>query len=124
MKAFSDQPEYFTTGMFPLQTVMKELHLRNVHLYPRLVPYIQFIHSEDVFDKGCRFHQRIQEDLERRRADIVELHQPLSPTMMDVHTSIVECMIGTLSELKRSNTSVWFPRIADGAERVLIQLIA
>ncbi|KAF8342893.1 uncharacterized protein EI90DRAFT_3030592 [Cantharellus anzutake] len=72
--------------MFPLQTVMKELHLRNVHLYPR-------------------FHQRIQDDLQRRRADTVELYQQLSPTMMDIHTAIVECMNGTLSELKRSNMS-------------------
>ncbi|KAF9512918.1 hypothetical protein BS47DRAFT_1461767 [Hydnum rufescens UP504] len=85
LKAFSDQPEYFTAGMFPLQTIMKELRLRNVHIYPR-------------------FHTFVLEDLERRKADIIELHQGLNSSMRDIHDAIVQCMNGTLSELKRSNT--------------------
>ena len=35
LKAFSDQPEHITSGMSPLRTIMKELHLRTVHIYPR-----------------------------------------------------------------------------------------
>lgn len=35
LKAFSDQPEYITSGISPLRKVLKELQLRNVHIYPR-----------------------------------------------------------------------------------------
>ena len=35
LKAFSDQPEHITSGMSPLRTIMKELQLRTVHIYPR-----------------------------------------------------------------------------------------
>jgi DNA excision repair protein ERCC-4 len=35
LKAFSDQPEYITSGMSPLKAIMKELHIRKVHIYPR-----------------------------------------------------------------------------------------
>ena len=37
LKAFSDQPEHITSGMSPLRTIMKELQLRTVHIYPRYV---------------------------------------------------------------------------------------
>lgn len=37
LKAFSDQPEHITSGMSPLRTIMKELQLRTVHIYPRSV---------------------------------------------------------------------------------------
>jgi DNA excision repair protein ERCC-4 len=37
LKAFSDQPEFITSGMSPLKNIMKELQLRTVHIYPRLV---------------------------------------------------------------------------------------
>lgn len=35
LKAFSDQPERITSGLSPLRTIMKELQLRTVHIYPR-----------------------------------------------------------------------------------------
>jgi DNA excision repair protein ERCC-4 len=38
LKAFTDQPEHITNGMQPLKNVMKELQIRNVHIYPRFVP--------------------------------------------------------------------------------------
>jgi hypothetical protein len=37
LKAFSDEPEYLTVGFSPLKDVMKELQVRNVHIYPRSV---------------------------------------------------------------------------------------
>jgi len=48
----------------------------------------------------------INQSLERRRADVVELSQPLSDSMSDIHGAIIQCMTTTLSELKRSNTDV------------------
>jgi len=37
LKAFSDQPEHIMNGLSPLKNIMKELRLRNVHIYPRWV---------------------------------------------------------------------------------------
>lgn len=45
--------------------------------------------------------------LERRRADVIELFQPLTELMSDIHGALVQCITSTLNELKRSNTSVW-----------------
>lgn len=87
LKAFSDQPEHITSGMSPLKNIMKELQLRKVHIYPR-------------------FHEEVKGSLERRRADVVELYQPLTEPMKDIHGAIVQCMTTTLAELKRSNTTV------------------
>ncbi|KAF9221255.1 hypothetical protein BS17DRAFT_270634 [Gyrodon lividus] len=87
LKAFSDQPEYITSGMSPLKNIMKELHLRTVHIYPR-------------------FHQSIKDALENRRADVIELYQRLTEPMEAIHHAIVQCMTTTLSELKRSHTSI------------------
>ncbi|TFK81000.1 hypothetical protein K466DRAFT_502913 [Polyporus arcularius HHB13444] len=85
LKAFSDQPEHITSGLSPLRTVMKELQLRTVHIYPR-------------------FHADIKESLDRKTPDIVELHQEMTEAMSEIHNAIVQCMSTTLSELKRANT--------------------
>ncbi|KAI0699621.1 hypothetical protein C8T65DRAFT_659230 [Cerioporus squamosus] len=85
LKAFSDQPEHITSGLSPLRTVMKELQLRTVHIYPR-------------------FHADIKESLDRKTPDIVELHQDMTESMSEIHHAIVQCMTTTLSELKRANT--------------------
>lgn len=52
------------------------------------------------------FHEEIKKSLERRRADVVELSQDLTEPMQDIHNAILQCMTITLSELKRSNTTV------------------
>ncbi|KAH9487436.1 DNA repair protein rad16 [Psilocybe cubensis] len=87
IKAFTDQPEHITSGLSPLKNIMKELQIRNVHIYPR-------------------FHEELKKCLERRRADVVELSQHLTEPMADIHHAIIECMNSTLSELKRSNTNL------------------
>ena len=53
-----------------------------------------------------RFHEEVQQALERRKADVIELAQPMSESMSDIHEAIVNCMNATLNELKRSNTTV------------------
>ena len=73
--------------MSPLKNIMKELQLRKVHIYPR-------------------FHEEVKASLERRKADVVELYQPLTESMKDIHGAIVQCMTTTLGELKRSNATV------------------
>ncbi|KAG8906750.1 hypothetical protein FRB99_006241 [Tulasnella sp. 403] len=87
VKAFSDQPEQFTQGMYPLKAVMTELQLRDTHMYPR-------------------FHEEVQTSLGRRKADVVELYVPMTSKMRDIHQGIVICITATLAELKRSNSTL------------------
>ena len=58
------------------------------------------------FDIGCSFHEAVKESLERKRADVVELYQPMTESMKEIHGGLVQCMSTTLAELKRSNTMV------------------
>lgn len=51
------------------------------------------------------FHEKVHESLGQRRADVIELYQPLSPLMASVQGAIIECMEATLAELRRSNTT-------------------
>jgi len=87
LKAFTDQPEQFTYGLAPLQTVMTQLRLRNVYVWPR-------------------FHADVQSNLAKRKADVVELHQDLTESMDDIQTSILQCLELTIAEVKRSNTGM------------------
>ncbi|PWN88390.1 DNA repair protein [Acaromyces ingoldii] len=87
IKAFSDEPEHFAGGLSPLQTVLGQLHMRRVELWPR-------------------FHKNIIRDLGKRRADVIELHQPLSRSMRNIQNAIVECLDATLGELKRGSSTI------------------
>ncbi|WFD32413.1 DNA repair protein RAD16 [Malassezia sp. CBS 17886] len=82
VKAFSERADVLATSQSMLQTVMGQLHLRNVDIWPR-------------------FHEQIQGDLGHRRADVIELHQPLSPAMAAVQGAIVACLDATLAEIRR-----------------------
>ncbi|GAA5899699.1 ssDNA endodeoxyribonuclease RAD1 [Sporobolomyces salmoneus] len=84
LKAFSDQPEAFTFGLSPLQTTLMQLKIREVTIYPR-------------------FHEAVDNDLKKRKADVIEFYQPLTPAMMEIQNAIIDCMEATLSEIKRSN---------------------
>ncbi|KAI0797280.1 hypothetical protein BC629DRAFT_1581635 [Irpex lacteus] len=86
LKAFSDQPEHITSGLSPLHTILKELQLRTVHIYPR-------------------FHQDISDCLGRDRS-VLQLTIDMTEYMAEIHNAIVQCMSTTLSELKRSNTTL------------------
>ncbi|CAO1633576.1 unnamed protein product [Parajaminaea phylloscopi] len=87
LKAFSDNAEAFAIGISPLQTVLGKLRVRKVELWPR-------------------FHKSVIRDLGERKADVVELHQPLSRSMRIIQTAVVECLDATLGELKRSVSSI------------------
>jgi hypothetical protein len=58
------------------------------------------------FDSCFSFHQVVKDSLERKRADVVELYQPMTESMKEIHGGLVQCMSMTLAELKRSNTTV------------------
>ncbi|KAL0961548.1 hypothetical protein HGRIS_006487 [Hohenbuehelia grisea] len=87
LKAFTDEPEHITSGFAPLNSIMKELQLKRVHIY-------------------ARFQADVQDSLKRRRADYVEVSPGMTKAMEDIHHAVIECMTLTLAELKRSNTAI------------------
>jgi DNA excision repair protein ERCC-4 len=64
--------------------------------------------SNCSFDSCSSFHQAVKDSLERKRADVVEMYQPMTESMKEIHGGLVQCMSMTLAELKRSNTTVGF----------------
>jgi len=58
------------------------------------------------FDSCLSFHQAVKDSLERKRADVIELYQPMTESMKEIHSGLVQCMSTTLAELKRSHTTV------------------
>lgn len=87
IKAFSDQPQQFVTGFAPLQSTLKSLFLRKVHLWPR-------------------FQVLVAENLSQTNNDVIELRQPLTESLEIIQQSLCQCMDETLSELRRSNPTI------------------
>lgn len=85
LKAFSDNPEPFTRGFSPLDTMVKNLFLRKVSIWPR-------------------FQLTVKKSLEgRKTAEVVELEIPMSDSMEEIQQAIMECVEVSISELKKSN---------------------
>lgn len=88
LKAFSDNPEPFTTGFSPLQTMMRNLFLRNPILYPR-------------------FHVTVAKSLEgRKKAEVIELEVPMTDSMRAIQQAVMECVEVSISDLKKANTGL------------------
>lgn len=88
LKAFSDQPEPFTSGYQPLTGIMKNLFLRKPVLYPR-------------------FHVTVAKSLEgRRKAEVIELEVPMTDAMRDIQNAVMECVEVSILELKKANTGL------------------
>ena len=88
LKAFSDNPEPFVTGFNPLHTMMRNLFLRNVSLWPR-------------------FQMTVTQALEgKKKAEVIELEVPMSDSMRDIQQAIMECVEVSIGELKKSNTGL------------------
>ncbi|PWN35969.1 uncharacterized protein FA14DRAFT_146072 [Meira miltonrushii] len=87
LKAFSDSPDHFGVGLSPLQTVLTQLKVRRVELWPR-------------------FHKDIIRDLGKKKSDVIELHQDLSRSMREIQSGIYVCLDAVLNELKKNTGSV------------------
>lgn len=88
MKAFSENPEPFTTGFSPLATMMRNLFLRKPTLWPR-------------------FHLTVAKSLEgRKKAEVIELEVPMTDAMRDIQNAIMECVEVSIGELKKANTGL------------------
>lgn len=85
LKAFSDQPEPFTSGFQPLSNILRNLFLRKPVLYPR-------------------FHVTVAKSLEgKRKAEVIELEVPMTEAMRDIQNAVMECVEVSISELKKGN---------------------
>lgn len=88
LKAFSDQPEPFTTGFQPLTTILRNLFLKKPILYPR-------------------FHITVAKSLEgKRKAEVIELEVPMSDAMRDIQNAILECVEVSITELRKGNSGL------------------
>ncbi|KAK5129037.1 hypothetical protein LTR85_000370 [Meristemomyces frigidus] len=88
LKAFSDQPEPFTSGFQPLTTILRNLFLRKPVLYPR-------------------FHVTVAKSLEgKRKAEVIELEVPMTDAMRDIQNAVLECVEVSIMELKKANTGI------------------
>ena len=88
LKAFSDNPEPFTTGFAPLASMMRNLFLRKPSLWPR-------------------FHVTVAKSLEGRKiAEVIELEVPLTDSMKDIQNAILECVEVSISELRKADTGL------------------
>ncbi|KAL6361464.1 hypothetical protein LRP88_04932 [Fusarium phalaenopsidis] len=74
LKAFSDNPDPFTTGFSPLATMMRNLFLRKASLWPR-------------------FHVTVAQSLEgKKKAEVIELEVPMTDSMREIQNAIMECV--------------------------------
>ena len=90
LKAVSDNPEPFTAGFAPLQTMMRNLFLSSASLYPR-------------------FQMEVASSLEgRRKAEVIELEVPMTDSMQTIQTAVMECIEVSLSDLKKNNSGLEF----------------
>lgn len=88
LKAFSDNPDPFTTGFSPLATMMRNLFLRKVSLWPR-------------------FHVTVAQSLEgKKKAEVIELEVPMTDAMKDIQQAIMECVEVSIHELKKGNSGL------------------
>ncbi|OIW30996.1 DNA repair protein [Coniochaeta ligniaria NRRL 30616] len=88
LKAFSDNPDPFTIGFSPLASMMRNLFLRKVSLWPR-------------------FHMTVAQSLEgKKKAEVIELEVPMTDAMKEIQTAIMECVEISIQELKKSNTGL------------------
>ncbi|WVR04063.1 hypothetical protein IAU60_001062 [Kwoniella sp. DSM 27419] len=84
-KAFSDEPEMFSHGLSPLKDMLVNLNMNSVMIWPR-------------------FNEDVKSALASRRADVVEMYQPMTDLMRQCQDSITECMEAMLVELKRDHS--------------------
>ncbi|KAI4233380.1 MAG: hypothetical protein L6R40_007106 [Gallowayella cf. fulva] len=88
LKAFSDNPEPFTTGFAPLTSMMRNLFLRKPSLWPR-------------------FHVTVAKSLEgRKKAEVIELEVPMTDGMKDIQNAVLECVEVSIGELRKADTGI------------------
>jgi len=84
IKAFSASPVSFAVGFCQVERVMKNLFVRNLHLWPR-------------------FQKTVSSSLATCQPEVVELHLQMSQKMKEIQTALLELISFTVKEVKRLN---------------------
>ncbi|KAL1410200.1 DNA repair protein RAD16 [Vanrija albida] len=84
-KAFSDEPEVFAHGLSPMKDMLINLNMNEVMIWPR-------------------YNEAVKTALASRKADVVEMYQPMTDLMRRCQDAITECMEAMLVELKRDHS--------------------
>ena len=79
VKAFSDAPDALMSGFGKVDKILKALFVRRLYIYPR-------------------FHELVADELERTPPVVEELHQTLSPKMIEIQASIAAAVKVSLSK--------------------------
>jgi len=87
IKAFSSSPVSFSQGFCQVERVMKNLFIKNLHLWPR-------------------FHSTVATVLSANQPEVIEIQLELTPQMQDVQTAVLELVTFTLKEIKRLNPNL------------------
>uniref|UniRef100_A0A7S3A8B9 DNA repair endonuclease XPF n=1 Tax=Rhodosorus marinus TaxID=101924 RepID=A0A7S3A8B9_9RHOD len=87
IKAFTEEPEALRKGFHNCEKIMRSLYVKRLFLWPR-------------------FHEVVQDVLDTRPADVVELTQPMTTSMLAIQQSILDATAFCLGELKRANRNV------------------
>jgi len=88
LKAFSDNPDAFTTGFAPLATMMRNLFLKKASLWPR-------------------FHVSVAASLEgKKKAEVIELEVPMTGMMKTIQAAVLECVEASIQELRKGNSEL------------------
>jgi DNA excision repair protein ERCC-4 len=83
VKAFSDAPASLVSGFAKVDKILKALFVRRIYIYPR-------------------FHDVVSQELERTPPMVEELHQSLSPKMIEIQAAIAAAVKACIRELKKS----------------------
>ncbi|KAK6351668.1 hypothetical protein TWF718_004821 [Orbilia javanica] len=84
VKAFSENPESLSSGFSTLSMVMRNLFLQKTSLWPR-------------------YHVRVAQSLEARKAEVVELEISMTPAMQSIQNAVLQCIEISISELRKAN---------------------
>ncbi|XP_067940191.1 DNA repair endonuclease XPF-like [Watersipora subatra] len=87
IKAFSDNPVAFTDGFCKIETIMRNLYLRKLFLYPR-------------------FHVSVKDSLEKSEPEVIELGVPTSAAMKGCQMALLELINLCIKELRMCNSSL------------------
>ncbi|KAF3916020.1 hypothetical protein AA313_de0200891 [Arthrobotrys entomopaga] len=84
IKAFSENPDALSSGFSPLATIMRNLFIQKSSLWPR-------------------YHIRVAQSLEVRKADVIELEVSMTSAMQAIQNAALQCIEISISELRKGN---------------------
>ncbi|GLI60025.1 hypothetical protein VaNZ11_002090, partial [Volvox africanus] len=87
VRAVSDAPVAFNQGFNKVEKVMKALHVRRLHLWPR-------------------FQEHVRQCLDEHKPVVVEWDQELSGSMVLIQAALLEVLEGLIRELRRTNNKL------------------